>query len=110
MTNSKDHIQTYETKKGLRGLFFVARTVMRKFLNKRKILENPERGAYNKKTTQGIGERFPGAFLWICHTAVEHHRGLHKAGGGVRMKNHRFWAWAMVFCLAMTLITGYQHK
>ena len=26
------------------------------------------------------------------------------------MKNHRFWAWAMVVCLFMTLYTGYKHK
>ena len=30
------------------------------------------------------------------------------------MKQHRFWAWAMIlamiFCLAMTLYTGYKHK
>lgn len=26
------------------------------------------------------------------------------------MKQHRFWALAMVFCLGMTLYTGYRHK
>ena len=25
------------------------------------------------------------------------------------MKNHKFWAWAMVICLMMTIITGYEH-
>ncbi|MDY5092325.1 hypothetical protein [Faecalimonas umbilicata] len=31
-------------------------------------------------------------------------------GGKRQMKNHRFWAWAMVACLFMTLYTGYKHK
>jgi len=26
------------------------------------------------------------------------------------MKNHKFWAWALVFCLFMTIYTGYKHK
>ena len=26
------------------------------------------------------------------------------------MKKHRFWAWAMIGCLFMTLYTGYKHK
>ena len=26
------------------------------------------------------------------------------------MKKHKFWAWAMVTCLAMTIYTGYKHK
>ena len=29
--------------------------------------------------------------------------------GGVTMKKHRFWAWASIFCAAMTLYTGYRH-
>lgn len=24
------------------------------------------------------------------------------------MKNHKFWAWALVFCLFMTIYTGYK--
>ena len=27
-----------------------------------------------------------------------------------RMKKHRFWAWAMIFCLFMVMYTGYKHK
>ena len=30
--------------------------------------------------------------------------------GGIQMKNHKFWAWAMVVCLIMTIYTGYEHK
>ena len=26
------------------------------------------------------------------------------------MKNHKFWAWAAVFCMFMVMYTGYQHK
>jgi len=26
------------------------------------------------------------------------------------MKKHRFWAWAMIACLFMTLYTGYKHQ
>ena len=26
------------------------------------------------------------------------------------MKKHRFWAWAMIVCLFMTIYTGYKHK
>ena len=26
------------------------------------------------------------------------------------MKNHKFWAWAMIVCLIMTVYTGYEHK
>lgn len=26
------------------------------------------------------------------------------------MKNHKFWAWAMVFCMIMVIYTGYEHK
>lgn len=26
------------------------------------------------------------------------------------MKNHKLWAWAMIFCLFMTVYTGYEHK
>ncbi|MFR8250581.1 MAG: hypothetical protein ACLVAI_01930 [Anaerovoracaceae bacterium] len=29
---------------------------------------------------------------------------------GDEMKSHRFWAWAMVLCTAMTLYTGYKRK
>ena len=29
---------------------------------------------------------------------------------GNSMKNHKFWAWAMVICLLMTIYTGYEHK
>ena len=27
-----------------------------------------------------------------------------------RMKKHKFWAWAMIVCLAMTIYTGHKHK
>lgn len=26
------------------------------------------------------------------------------------MKQHRFWAWGAVICMAMVMITGYKHK
>ncbi|MFQ7290361.1 MAG: DUF6219 family protein [Lacrimispora saccharolytica] len=26
------------------------------------------------------------------------------------MKQHRFWAWAAVVCMAMVFYTGYKHK
>ena len=26
------------------------------------------------------------------------------------MKNHKFWAWAAVFCILMTMYTGYKHN
>lgn len=26
------------------------------------------------------------------------------------MKQHRFWAWAAVVCMAMALYTGYKHN
>ena len=26
------------------------------------------------------------------------------------MKNHKFWAWATMFCMMMVFITGYKHK
>ena len=26
------------------------------------------------------------------------------------MKKHKFWAWAMIVCLAMTVYTGHKHK
>ncbi|MGF0031714.1 hypothetical protein ACQRBN_01945 [Bariatricus sp. SGI.154] len=26
------------------------------------------------------------------------------------MKKHKYWAWAMVICLLMTIYTGYEHK
>ncbi|WP_408606123.1 DUF6219 family protein [Kineothrix alysoides] len=26
------------------------------------------------------------------------------------MKHHKYWAWAMVFCLIMTIYTGHKHK
>lgn len=26
------------------------------------------------------------------------------------MKQHRFWAWALVVCLVMVMVTGYKHK
>jgi len=26
------------------------------------------------------------------------------------MKQHRFWAWAAVFCMVMVFYTGYEHK
>ncbi len=29
---------------------------------------------------------------------------------GENMKQHRFWAWAAVFCMFMVMITGYKHK
>ncbi|WP_447581646.1 DUF6219 family protein [Anaerotignum faecicola] len=29
---------------------------------------------------------------------------------GRKMKNHKFWAWASVFCFAMAMYTGYKHK
>lgn len=36
------------------------------------------------------------------------------AGGavctGIRMKKHKFWCWALVVCLVMTIYTGYKHK
>lgn len=28
----------------------------------------------------------------------------------IPMKQHRFWAWAAVFCMAMVMFTGYKHK
>lgn len=28
----------------------------------------------------------------------------------IPMKQHRFWAWAAVFCMVMVMITGYKHK
>ena len=28
----------------------------------------------------------------------------------VQMKNHKFWAGALVVCLVMTFYTGYKHK
>lgn len=30
--------------------------------------------------------------------------------GRRRMKKHRFWAWAMIACLFMTVYTGYKHR
>ena len=66
--------------------------------------------AYNKQITQGSrGEKSPEASLSVCpaDTAPAEASGN---GGKRNMKQHRFWAWAMVFCLAMTLITGYRHK
>lgn len=30
--------------------------------------------------------------------------------GECHMKNHKFWAWAMIVCLFMTVYTGYEHK
>ena len=29
--------------------------------------------------------------------------------GGFTMKKHQVWAWASIFCAAMTLYTGYRH-
>ncbi|MGN0159199.1 MAG: hypothetical protein ACI39W_08695 [Brotaphodocola sp.] len=26
------------------------------------------------------------------------------------MKQHKFWAWAMIVCLIMAIYTGYEHK
>ena len=26
------------------------------------------------------------------------------------MEKHKFWAWALIFCLFMTMYTGYKHK
>ena len=28
----------------------------------------------------------------------------------IPMKQHRFWAWAAVFCMVMVMLTGYKHK
>ncbi len=35
---------------------------------------------------------------------------MRRTRGGVRMKKHRFWAWAMIVCLLMTVYTGYKHQ
>ena len=29
---------------------------------------------------------------------------------GCRMKKHKFWAWAAIICMAMSVYTGYKHK
>jgi hypothetical protein len=34
---------------------------------------------------------------------------LRMEGCDCGMKNHRFWAWAMIVCLVMTVYTGYKH-
>ena len=28
----------------------------------------------------------------------------------VKLKQHKFWAWASVFCFLMVFYTGYKHK
>ena len=30
--------------------------------------------------------------------------------GGTPMKQHRFWAWAALACMAMAMFTGMKHK
>ena len=51
-----------------------------------------------------------------CGDAFFGHRGYNinkKANerkGGNIMKQHKFFAWATVFCFFMTMITGYQRK
>lgn len=29
---------------------------------------------------------------------------------GCQMKKHKFWAWAAIICMAMSVYTGYRHK
>ena len=41
----------------------------------------------------------------------DRNKPIHPVGkGGILMKNHRFWAWAAIVCMAMVMITGYRHK
>ena len=30
--------------------------------------------------------------------------------GGIKVKQHKFWAWAAIVCFVMLLYTGYTHK
>ena len=35
---------------------------------------------------------------------------LLKLIGGSKMKQHKFFAWATIFCFLLTVITGYEKK
>ncbi len=30
--------------------------------------------------------------------------------GGIRVKQHKFWAWAAVVCMILAIVTGHLHK
>ena len=63
------------------------------------LLKVPLRGLYNCHRIKFLSGR--GRFLKIeC---------LHKKEL-IKMKQHKFWAWASVFCFAMVFYTGYKHK
>lgn len=57
-------------------------------------VDNPTPTAYDKKEFKGRTRRgLP---------AIVTKEGI--------MKQHKFWAFAMLFCMAMLFYTGYQHK
>lgn len=72
---------------------------MIKFINKRNVLEKGITENYNDMKAGGRDTNEDESFVIS---------GFMKED--CLMKNHKFWAWAMIFCLFMTVYTGYEHK